>query len=112
MEMRIGMTFNSEFTKNRDDDGHHEKSIDWTFPTSNSHTNVAWRPTDTRELIYELIKNDMNLLIDIQLWTIFHYEQSILSGRLHGCTGFIYGVIGRCIDVYTILFYSRLWITR
>jgi hypothetical protein len=64
-EIRIGTTFTSSFTKNRDDGGHREKSIDWTFVTANGRTNVTWRPTDTRELVYELIANGMDSNADI-----------------------------------------------
>jgi hypothetical protein len=64
-EMRIGTTLTSSFTKNRDDGGHREKSIDWSFVTANGHTNVTWRPTDTREIIYELIRNGVDSNADI-----------------------------------------------
>jgi hypothetical protein len=64
-EMRIGTIFTSSFTKNRDDGGHDEKSIDWTFVPNDSHTNVIWRPTDTIELVYELIKQEVDSNADI-----------------------------------------------
>jgi hypothetical protein len=64
-EMRIGTTFTSSFTKNRDDGSHREKSIDWSFVTTNDHTAVTWRPTDTKDLAYELIKNGVDSNADI-----------------------------------------------
>ncbi|MDR2737509.1 MAG: winged helix-turn-helix domain-containing protein [Puniceicoccales bacterium] len=64
-ELRIGTMFASSFTKNRDDGGLREKSIDWSFVTTNDHTEVTWRPTDTKELVYELIKQGVDSNGDI-----------------------------------------------
>jgi hypothetical protein len=65
-EMRSGTTFTTSFTKNRDDNGIHEKSIDWTFKTDSfKHTSVSWQLTDIRELVYELIAHGVDSNADI-----------------------------------------------
>jgi hypothetical protein len=60
-----GTAFTTTFTKNREDNGEHEDSMDWTFVTENGRTNVNWKPTDLETLVYELIKNGMELCGDI-----------------------------------------------
>jgi hypothetical protein len=64
-EVRTGTTFTSSFTKNRDDGGHREKSIDWSFVTADDRTDATWRPTDIKEFVYELIKNGVDSNADI-----------------------------------------------
>jgi hypothetical protein len=60
-----GTAFTTTFTKNREDNGEHEESMDWTFVTENGKTNVGWKPTDLEMLVYELIKSGVDLNADI-----------------------------------------------
>jgi hypothetical protein len=53
-----GTAFTTTFTKNREDNGKHEESMDWTFITEDGKTNVSCHPTDLETLVYDLIKND------------------------------------------------------
>jgi uncharacterized membrane protein len=59
-----GTAFTTTFTKHREDNGEHEKSMDWTFVTEDGKTNVNWKPTDLETLVYELIKSGMKLCSD------------------------------------------------
>jgi hypothetical protein len=60
-----GTAFTTTFTKNREDNGEHEESMDWTFVTEDGKTNVNWKLTDLETLIYELIKSGIDLNADI-----------------------------------------------
>jgi hypothetical protein len=60
-----GTAFTITFTKNREDNGEHEEPMDWTFVTENDRTNVSWKPTDLETLVYEPIKNGMDLNADM-----------------------------------------------
>jgi biotin operon repressor len=61
-----GTAFTTTFTKNREDNGDHEESMDWTFVTEDGKTNVNWKSTDLETRVYELIRNDgMELCSDI-----------------------------------------------
>jgi DNA-directed RNA polymerase specialized sigma subunit len=60
-----GMAFTTTFTKNREDNGDHEESMDWTFVTEDGRTNVNWKLTDLETRVYELIKSGVNLNADI-----------------------------------------------
>jgi hypothetical protein len=63
--MENGIAFTTAFTKNREDDGLQEKSLNWTFVTKNGQMEVNWGLTDLEGMIYELIKNGMEYCNDI-----------------------------------------------
>jgi hypothetical protein len=60
-----GTAFTTTFTKNREDNGDHEESMDWTFVTEDGKTNVNWKRTDLETRIYELIKSRVEYCSDI-----------------------------------------------
>jgi hypothetical protein len=60
-----GTAFTTTFTKNREDNGEHEESMDWTFVTEDGKTNVNWKLTDLETLVYELIKSGIEYNADI-----------------------------------------------
>jgi hypothetical protein len=61
-----GTAFTTMFTKNREDNGKQEGSMDWTFITEGGKTKVNWNPTDLETRVYDLIRNDgMELCSDI-----------------------------------------------
>jgi hypothetical protein len=60
-----GTAFTTTFTKNREDNGDHEESMDWTFVTEDGRTNVDWKLTDLETRVYELIKSGMDSNADI-----------------------------------------------
>jgi hypothetical protein len=53
-----GTAFTTMFTKNREDNGKQEGSMDWTFITEGGKTKVNWSPTDLETRVYGLIRND------------------------------------------------------
>jgi hypothetical protein len=55
-----GTTFSTTFTKNRDDGGVHEKSLDWAFVTTDGRMEVHWRETQMKHLVYDLIRGGMD----------------------------------------------------
>jgi hypothetical protein len=63
--MENGTAFTTAFTKNREDDGLQEKSLNWTFVTKNGQMEVNWGLTDLEGMIYELIKNGVEYCSDI-----------------------------------------------
>jgi putative DNA primase/helicase len=65
MEAGEGTSFYNEFTKNRDDGGIREKPLNWTFTTQNGQTVVEWKAKDTKELVYELVKQGVESNSDI-----------------------------------------------
>jgi hypothetical protein len=60
-----GTAFTTTFTKNREDNGEHEESMDWTFVTEDGKTNVNWKLTDLVEQVYEMIKDGAECCSDI-----------------------------------------------
>jgi hypothetical protein len=71
MEEGKGTSFYNGFTKNRDDGGIREKPLNWTFTTQDGQTVVEWKAKDTKELVYELIKQGVESNSDIaQDWTL------------------------------------------
>jgi putative DNA primase/helicase len=60
-----GTAFTITFTKNREDNGDHEESMDWTFVTEDGKTNVNWKLTDPETRVYELIKSGVESNSDI-----------------------------------------------
>jgi hypothetical protein len=60
-----GTAFTTTFTKNREDNGEHEESMDWTFVTEGGKMEVNHRPTDLETLVYELIKSGIEFNADI-----------------------------------------------
>jgi hypothetical protein len=65
-KISTGTAFTTTFTKNREDNGKQEWSMDWTFITEDGKTNVSCHPTDLETRVYELIRNDgMELCSDI-----------------------------------------------
>ncbi|MDR2432181.1 MAG: AAA family ATPase [Puniceicoccales bacterium] len=60
-----GTAFTTTFTKNREDNGDHEESMDWTFITEDGKTNVNWKRTDLVEQVYEMIKEGAEYCSDI-----------------------------------------------
>jgi hypothetical protein len=64
-EEEEGVSFYSEFTKSRDDGGKKQRLLNWTFTTKNGRMNVDWKVKDTKELVYELIKQGVDSNADI-----------------------------------------------
>ncbi|MDR2628912.1 MAG: AAA family ATPase [Puniceicoccales bacterium] len=64
-KISTGTAFTTTFTKNREDNGDHEESMDWTFVTEDGRTNVNWKLTDIETRVYELIKSGVDLNADI-----------------------------------------------
>jgi hypothetical protein len=60
-----GTSFYNEFTKNRDDGGKRQRPLNWTFITENGRTAVNWKLKDTKELVYELVKQGVESNSDI-----------------------------------------------
>jgi ATP/maltotriose-dependent transcriptional regulator MalT len=64
-EREEGTSFYNEFTNNRDDGGKRQRPLNWTFATENGRTLVNWKLKDTKELVYELIKQGVESNGDI-----------------------------------------------
>jgi hypothetical protein len=60
-----GTTFSTVFTKNRDDGGTNEKSLDWAFAVSNGSMEVHWRETQVKHLVYDLIQGGVESCSEI-----------------------------------------------
>jgi biotin operon repressor len=60
-----GTTFSTTFTKNRDDGGVHEKSLDWAFVTTDGSMEVHWRETQMKHLVYDLIQGGVDSCSEI-----------------------------------------------
>jgi hypothetical protein len=80
-----GTAFTTTFTKNREDNGEHEESMDWTFITEDGKTNVNCKPTDTEILVYELIKSgveynaDIAQELNISTATVSRYAKNLIT---------------------------------
>jgi hypothetical protein len=74
-----GTAFTTTFTKNREDNGDHEESMDWTFVTEDGKTNVNWKQTDLETRVYELIKSGVESNADIA------QELDITTGTVSKC---------------------------
>jgi hypothetical protein len=53
------------FEKNRENHGNIERNLDWLFITKNGPTQVTCTSTDMRVLVYDLIKDDIELCSDL-----------------------------------------------
>jgi hypothetical protein len=60
-----GTFFTTTFTKNRDDYGQKEKSMDWLFFTKDGKTNVSCQETNTKTLVYDMIASGIESNKDI-----------------------------------------------
>jgi KaiC/GvpD/RAD55 family RecA-like ATPase len=83
-----GTSFYNEFTKNRDDGGKRQRPLNWTFATENGRTLVDWKLKDTKELVYELIKqgvesnSDIAQELDISTGTVSIYAAQLIAENL------------------------------
>jgi predicted transcriptional regulator len=83
-----GTSFYDEFSKNRDDGGKRQGSLNWTFITENGHTAVNWKLKDTKEFVYELIKqavesnSDIAQEFGISTGTISIYAAQLIAENL------------------------------
>ncbi|MDR2737517.1 MAG: AAA family ATPase [Puniceicoccales bacterium] len=53
-----GTKFTASFTKNRDDNGNHERALVWNFTTADGRTDVTWKKLDSKASILGLIGSD------------------------------------------------------
>jgi hypothetical protein len=60
-----GTQFKASFTKNRDDNGNHERSLLWNFVTADGRTDVTWENLDLKALVLDLIESDVENCKDI-----------------------------------------------